>query len=255
MDQEAFQDHVDAINACNQRAGRMLSLVDLIKAGTMDLPLAAYLAAAMRSGASLLVGARPGAAGKTTVMCALLNFLPDRTAIRPVDSRAVLAQAQQDSEPAQVCYLAHEISPASYYAYIWGDEARAFFTLTEQGHSIACNLHADTLEETRSQLCQENGVFRSHLDAVNLKVYLEVQPTGGWNMRRWVGAVYESDSTQERLIWKRDADGVFTRQCRKSVLTTSDHEEQYAQFLTTLLHRDVCRIEAVRQALVDGELA
>ena len=58
----------------------MLSLVDLIKAGTVDLRLAAYLAAAMHSGASLLVGARPGAAGKTTVMCALLNFLPDRTA-------------------------------------------------------------------------------------------------------------------------------------------------------------------------------
>jgi hypothetical protein len=48
----------------------MLSLVDLIEAGTVDLPLAAYPAAAMRS-ASLLVGARPGDAGKTAVMCAL----------------------------------------------------------------------------------------------------------------------------------------------------------------------------------------
>ena len=92
MDQEALQAHIDAINACNQRGGRMLSLVDLIKAGTVDLRLAAYLAAAMHSGASLLVGARPGAAGKTTVMCALLNFLPDRTAIRAVDSQAILGK-------------------------------------------------------------------------------------------------------------------------------------------------------------------
>jgi type IV secretory pathway ATPase VirB11/archaellum biosynthesis ATPase len=60
----------------------MLSLVDLIEAGTLDLPLAAYLAAAMRAGASLMVGARPGGAGKTVVMCALLNFLPDDTVIR-----------------------------------------------------------------------------------------------------------------------------------------------------------------------------
>jgi len=36
----------------------MLSLVDLIDAGTVDLSLAAYLAAAMCAGASLLVGAR-----------------------------------------------------------------------------------------------------------------------------------------------------------------------------------------------------
>ena len=88
MNQADMQLHIDVhvreIDRCNQRGGRMLSLVDLIQAGSVDLPLAAYLAAAMRCGASLLVGARPGGAGKTAVMCALLNFLPDRTAIRPV---------------------------------------------------------------------------------------------------------------------------------------------------------------------------
>jgi type IV secretory pathway ATPase VirB11/archaellum biosynthesis ATPase len=131
----------------------MLSLVDLIEAETVDLPLAAYLAAAMRAGASLLVGARPGGAGKTAVMCALLNFLPDDTVIRAVDSRAVLAEGQRDDEPGRTCYLAHEISSASYYAYVWGHEARTLFGLVADGHVIASNLHADTLEETRDQLC------------------------------------------------------------------------------------------------------
>jgi len=32
--------HVRAINDCNQRGGRMLSLVDLVDAGTVDLTLA-----------------------------------------------------------------------------------------------------------------------------------------------------------------------------------------------------------------------
>ena len=68
MDESLFRAHIRALDDCNQRGGRMLSLVDLIAAGTVDLPLAAYLAAAMRSGASLLLGARPGGAGKTTVM-------------------------------------------------------------------------------------------------------------------------------------------------------------------------------------------
>ena len=81
MSQAAIRAHVRAINDCNQRGGRMLSLVDLLDAGSVDLPLAAYLAAAMRGGASLLVGARPGGAGKTAVMCALLNWIPDHTII------------------------------------------------------------------------------------------------------------------------------------------------------------------------------
>ena len=59
----SISQHVQALNACNQRGGRMLSLVDLLDAGTVDLPLAAYLAAAMRAGASLLVGANPRGRG------------------------------------------------------------------------------------------------------------------------------------------------------------------------------------------------
>ena len=83
----------------------MLSLVDLIEAGTLDLALAAYLAAAMRSGASLLVGARPGGAGKTAVMCALLNFLPNQTSIRAVDSWSALDDAGQSGRGQTRSYI------------------------------------------------------------------------------------------------------------------------------------------------------
>ncbi|MCK5526789.1 MAG: hypothetical protein KAJ05_06545, partial [Candidatus Latescibacteria bacterium] len=96
MNEALFRAHIRVLDDCNQRGGRMLSLVDLITAGTVDLPLAAYLSAAMRSGASLLVGARPGGAGKTTVMCALLNFLPDDTILRPVASRTAPESGQRN---------------------------------------------------------------------------------------------------------------------------------------------------------------
>jgi hypothetical protein len=252
MNESALRAHVNAINDCNQRGGRMLSLVDLIDAETIDLPLASYLAATMRSGASLLVGARPGGAGKTAVMCALLNFLPDRTAIRPVDSRAALADGQQ-AGPGQLCFLAHEISNAPYYAYVWGNEARAFFGLVDQGHIIASNLHADTLEETRAQLCQENGVPQAHLDAVTLKVYLQIERRGGWAMRRWVSRVYESDGRGDRLLWRGDKNGSFTRQGPPgSAIVSPAQEHKYAQFLTTLLRQDVRRISDVRRALIQA---
>jgi pilus assembly protein CpaF len=60
----------------SQRGGRMLSLLDLVESNTVDLPVASLLAGAVASGASLLTAARPGNAGKTTVLAALLSFLP-----------------------------------------------------------------------------------------------------------------------------------------------------------------------------------
>ena len=109
-----------ALNACNQRGGRILSLFDLLEDDSVSLPLAGYLAAAMRSGVSLLVGANPGRTGKTTVMCALLNFLPNGVALQAVEGRAVLSRAEH-APPGKACYMVHEVSPATYYyAYIWG---------------------------------------------------------------------------------------------------------------------------------------
>ena len=249
MNELTIRAHVQAIDDCNQRGGRMLSLVDLLDAGTVDLPLAAYLAAVMRSGASLLVGARPGAAGKTAVMGALINFVPDHTVIYPTETPAVLAAALGDTHPGDTCYLAHEVGRGHYYAYIWGREARAFFALAAKGHIIATNLHADTLEETRDQLCRENGVARIHLDAVAVKVYLRVERVRGWAVRRLINRVYESDGLRDRLLWTGREDGTSTR-LEDSALVSSEQEEAYAGFLITLLRENTRRIGAVRRALL-----
>ena len=254
MDEATIQAHVRAINNCNQRGGRMLSLVDLIEAGTVDLPLAAYLAAAMCSGASLLVGARPGGAGKTAVMCALLNFLPGHTVIRAVDRWAVLEKGQRDDKPGHTCYLAHEIGAGSYYAYVWGSEARAFFGLVADGHIIVSNLHADTLEETRDQLCRENGVARAHLDAVTLKIFLQIKRTAGWSMRRWVGCVYESDGRGDRLLWTKDESGKFVRhEPFESGVVSQEREAVYTKLLVNLMRQGTRHIDDVRRALVRAE--
>jgi type IV secretory pathway ATPase VirB11/archaellum biosynthesis ATPase len=73
------------IERLNQRGGRTLSIVDLIQAGTLTVEMAACAMRAMHEGASLLTGARPGGAGKTTLMAAILNFLPPQVALITVD--------------------------------------------------------------------------------------------------------------------------------------------------------------------------
>ncbi len=240
--------HVDALNACNQRGGRMLSLIDLLDDGSIDLSLTGYLAAAMRGGVSLLVGAKPGGAGKTTVMCALLNFVPDDVALQAVDHSAVLSQAPQ-KPPGEVCYVAHEISPATtYYAYIWGRDAEAFFRLAADGHFIASNLHADTLDETYEQLCHQNDVDPAHLATVRLKVYLGTEGHR-FSMRRWIDRVYECDGEHDRLLWEEQRPGDFVQHAK------SDHVPQeavarYTDFVADLRERRVRRIGDVRRELL-----
>lgn len=245
----ALRAHVAALEACNQRGGRMLSLVDLLDAGTLDAAAAAYLAAVMRRGASLLVGARPGGAGKTTVMAALLNFLPVHTVIRTVDGRDALVLAQRDEDFGATCYLAHEVGPGFYYAYVWGEAARAFFALAGRGHCIATNLHADTLEETHAQLCETNGVDPTHLRAVSLKIFVRVDRALGWSVGRRVSHIYESDGARDRLIYISNTEGVFER-IAGSALVGPEEEWGALAFLRDLRAAGIRTLEGVRRALL-----
>lgn len=232
---------VDALSACNQRAGRMLTLVDLAEAGTVSLDLAAYLAAVVRRGHSHLVGANPGGAGKTTVMAALLNFLPNETEIV---TTSALQQAARDTAYGATCYLAHEIGAGHYYAYVWGAAARAFFALAGRGHIVASNLHADTLAQTKAQLCDENGVDPADLQAVTLKVYLRLDRGAGWQPDRRVSHVYESDGERDVLIWthtaERDCSGAdgFRREAASAVVSPAD-ERICRDFLASLLEAGI----------------
>jgi hypothetical protein len=251
--------HVRALRDCNQRGGRLLSLVDLIDAGTVDLALAGYLAAAMRAGGSLLVGARPGGAGKTALMVALLNFLPNETAIQPIEGPVVLRRGLADEGYGRTCYLAHEIGEGFYYAYLWDDQARAFFELAARGHTIASNLHADTLLEARTQLIDENGVEPAGVDAVTLKVFLRLGRGANLRLTRWVNRAYESsgspdpggagDTAPDRLLWVGEKRGRFIRQA-ESRIVTPEAEAVCCSFLERLLRDDVRTIEDVRRAVV-----
>jgi hypothetical protein len=188
---EEVRRHCAEIDRCNQRGGRMLSVADLIDAGTLSRDLAAFSLAAIGGGASFLVGAVPGGAGKTTVMGALLNLVPAGVELAAADGLATIEQALGHPAPRR-CFICHEIGQGPYYAYLWGKALKAYFRIAGAGHMLATNLHADTFGETREQICRDSGVPETDLQRMNLLFFLEAG-SDGFRVRRRIGEVWASE--------------------------------------------------------------
>lgn len=184
-------DHCAELNRCNQRGGRVLSMLDLLEAETLPLDLAAYLVARISQGDSFLVGARPGGAGKTTIMCACLNFLPPARRIVPATAKTVAAMEASDDDGG-LCLVCHEIGSGAYFAYLWDEDLRRYCALSDDGVILATNLHADDLDEAHHQICVQNGVPEQHFHAFAIQIFLQVEG-GFFRPQRTIDRVYSSD--------------------------------------------------------------
>jgi hypothetical protein len=193
---DAIAKHCEELNRCNQRGGRMLSVFDLLAAETLDLDLAAYLMARISTDSSFMVGSVPGGAGKTTVMCALLNFVP-----ADVPLIAATPEAMYEAAGTRACYVCHEIGSGYYFAYLWAEELRAYCGLFENGHILATNLHADNLEQAKNQVCNTNGVPGEHFNKFELLIFLNIE-NRYLKTKRWIEEVYSSNgSSGHELIY------------------------------------------------------
>jgi hypothetical protein len=271
--------HCAEIDRCNQRGGRMLSVVDLIDAGTIDVGLAAFSLAAIGAGASFLVGAKPGGAGKTTVMGALLNFVPAGVTLRAADGEFVRSTAVRRAVPGgsragippdggttneehtravsgpvlspRRCYICHEIGPGGYYAYLWGEPLRAYFAWAAGGHMLATNLHADTYEQARAQIVDDNAVPEDALRRMNLMFFLSVARGPGVTRRRIV-SVWESDGrSPHRLLWPDAGDGAADG-LASSALAAPSAQAAARVKLDALLASGARTIEQVRTHLLNS---
>ena len=174
----------EQIERLNQRGGRTLSVVDLVIGGTLSPEMAGICAAAMVRGASLMTAAGPGGAGKTTLMAALLGFLPPGRPIVTIESDADLPAPSSDAEGDAV-YLGHEIGSGAYYSYLWGGAVGRYIALARGGGSIASCLHADTVAELYSALTgPELGAPVSDIGGIGLMLFIVARREGDGIVRR-----------------------------------------------------------------------
>ena len=238
------------IEQLNQRGGRTLSIVDLIQAGTISVEMTAYAMRAMHEGASLLTAARPGGAGKTTLMAAILNFLPPEVPIVTIDSARVIRAGLGHPAAESACYLAHEIGSGDWYGYIWGRDVADFFSLIGGHRRIASCLHADTLEELTGILCSPPlRVAREALGRVGLILFMHVAPVPN-GYRRRVASFWETASTGgHRMVfqWVPKTD----RFEQTAELREPAGLKRYRDFIQGLLDGGTGAVDAVRRKVVE----
>ncbi len=208
----------------------MLSVFDLLAAGTLDVDLAAYFLMHISRGTSFMIGANPGGAGKTTVMCALLNFVPAGTVLAAATDDALRRYSREEAGD-RTCLICHEIGAGPYFAYLWGESLRRYCALSANGCMLATNLHADDIDEAHMQVCVENDVPHAHFTAFRLLAFMRVE--GGWHVsHRRVERVYASNGTEPHQLVYAHGRGGFSgdagldrawfRECRDFVARNAD---------------------------------
>lgn len=228
----------DIIQGLNQRGGRMLSVVDLIEAKTLDIELAGYLCYRMFKGASLLTAAKPGGAGKTTVMAALLGFVAPGVILRDV-SDSILYGTERLPDNVQQYVIAHEIGSGYYYGYIWGDEVTRYLSLINKYVSIASNLHADTIEELRDAMLSMTGLTPALLARIDLIVFIHIFGASVFSrLERKVAEVWQSDGKTHHCVFRLHDCGAF--KCEDHLKKDEfKGVENFKSFLSTALKNGV----------------
>lgn len=192
------------------------SIVELIRAGTLDAELAAMLWVLMESRVPVIVAAAEQGTGKSTLLTALLDFLPHGVRIVELagatETFAWLPQASElgwhrppggsparDSallndgpattpiRPDDTVLLVPELSDR-LPAFTWGAEARIAIRAASIGYGLAATIHANDLEQVFDALKQPPiGADDDELSRLGIMLILRRIGDG---LRRVVAAHY-----------------------------------------------------------------
>jgi hypothetical protein len=179
---------------------RSISVVELIASGTLDAELAGLLWLLIEARLPVVVAATAPRTGKSTLLEAILAFLPPGTRRqllaglaedfewlpeaaelgwrharrRPLDGRPDVGAA----EPATTYLVAAELSN-HLPTYTWGEQARVAVRAVSRGYGLGATIHADSLEEVFALLSGPAvGLTADELSRLGLVLILRLVPGG-----------------------------------------------------------------------------
>jgi hypothetical protein len=185
------------------------SIVELIADGVLDAELAALAWLLVEARLPVVVGALARGVGKTTLLEALLDFLP--SSIRRIDLAgaaedfAWLPEAASLGWPSAAAAVADTppITPTSAYLvaaelsehlpiYTWGAAARTLVRAASIGYGIGATIHADRLEDVHDGLrAKPVGLTDDELSYLGLVLIVRAwREPDGTVVRRVVAAHY-----------------------------------------------------------------
>ena len=149
-----------------------LTLVDLVRNGTMNAEIAAMLASITAQQHSFVVVAVPRFAGKSTVTDAMLHCVPTNVPVH----RLTGEEAEMDRlklKGSGGYLVVGEFSKYPVPGYIWGSPVRKVFETMRAGYSLSTALHAPSMEEAYAAICQGNSVPDKDASRLTYMVYIE----------------------------------------------------------------------------------
>lgn len=120
-------------------------LLDLIRNNTFDVQLAAMLWLLVESKSSIISAAAPRLVGKTTLLLALVDFIPPRFRVLQTRGRDEDFSMLEGTNPASTYVIVPELSDHTP-EYLWGEPVKALFEHLARGYSLAATFHADAPE-------------------------------------------------------------------------------------------------------------
>jgi hypothetical protein len=198
------------------------SIVELIRAGTLDAELAATLWLLIEGRVPVVVGARDRQVGKSTLLGALLDFLPPGIQSRELtgametfdwlpqapelgwrqhrDSTAAAMETvrlrgrRPPIRPDNTVLLIPELSD-HLPSYTWGPEARIAIRAVSIGYGLAATIHADSLDEVFDELRRPPVALNDdELSRLGLVLILR---RAGDGLRRIVAAHYVRPTSRD----------------------------------------------------------
>ncbi len=122
------------------------TVLDILHEGNLNARIAAFLWMAIESRASLVVSATVEDAGKTTLLTALLDFLPTEVDTLYLRGWYERFDFLETHSPESTYLLCNEISN-NLPTYLWGTGVRRLFEAADRGFPFATTLHVNSASE------------------------------------------------------------------------------------------------------------